>query len=278
MIVARILNFLLLFLLIGVFVFFASPENQFLVIVGALLSLPAAVLAFYARWLSLDGVPAATLAGSFTVGFGGFPMALILLIFFLTGSLFGNLEYRRAKPAGERWRQARRSGLQVWANAFWLVISLVLMEILGMDLFLIAGIASVAAATSDTWSTELGSQRMPGKTWSISGFREVAPGTDGGISLPGTSAGLMGSAVIAGAGCWLYALDMTLFLVIFLSGFLGSLLDSYLGATVQPGAMWKTVKNRGVGTYDMRFNNDIVNWAATGFAAFAATIMNGIVI
>lgn len=275
---ARILNFLLLFLLVGVFVFFASPENQFLVIVGALLSLPTAVLAFYARWLSLDGVPAATLTGSFTVGFGGFSMAFILLIFFITGSLFGSMKYRRAKPAGRRGQRARRSGLQVWANGFWLVLSLTLLEISGMNLFLVAGIASVAAATSDTWATEWGSQRMPGKTWSISDFREVAPGTNGGISLPGTAAGLLGSAVIAGAGYWLYSLDMTLFLIIFLSGFLGSLLDSYLGATVQSRTLPETIKLPGKGTSKIRFNNDTVNWAATGLAAFAASIINGIVI
>lgn len=275
---ARILNFLLLFLLVGIFVFFASPENQFLVIVGALLSLPAAVLAFYARWLSLDGVPAATLAGSFTVGFGGFSMAFILLIFFVTGSLFGSMKYRRMKPEGERWKRARRSGLQVWANGFWLVLSLALLEISGMNLFLVAGIASVAAATSDTWATEWGSQRIPGKTWSISDFREVAPGTNGGISLPGTAAGLLGSAVIAGTGCWLYSLNMTLFLVIFLAGFLGSLLDSYLGATIQPRTFSETNMLSGEKISKIRFNNDTVNWAATGIAAFAASIINGIII
>ncbi|MGH7328781.1 MAG: DUF92 domain-containing protein, partial [Polyangiaceae bacterium] len=53
-----------------------------------------------------------------------------------------------------------------------------------------------AAATADTWSTEVGSA-FGGVPRSIASFRRVAPGASGGITLAGSAAMIAGSAWIA---------------------------------------------------------------------------------
>lgn len=267
----RLTNFILLFLLVAVFVFFATPESRFLIIVGALLSLPAAVIGFFARWLTLDAVPAATLAGSCALGLGGFPMAFLLLLFFLSGSLLSRLPGLRPEVREREGPAERRDGEQVWANSFWMVIPLMLGTVFPADLFLAGGIACLAAATSDTWATELGSRRLPGATWNIRDLQRVTPGADGGISLAGTASGLLGSAVIAAAGSWIYSLNFTHFFIIFLTGFSGCLFDSYLGARFQRGALFSFAGEGAKSTMD----NNTVNWTATGAATIATLIING---
>ena len=54
---------------------------------------------------------------------------------------------------------------------------------------------SMAAATSDTWSSEIGIY-FKGKTFDIFKMRPVPPGVSGGMSRYGTLAGILGSAFI----------------------------------------------------------------------------------
>ncbi|MDZ7773926.1 MAG: DUF92 domain-containing protein [Balneolaceae bacterium] len=282
-------TYLLLFALVGVFVFFAPPENQFLVILGALLSVILAVSGFYLNWLTLDGVPAATLVGTVSFGLGGLPMAGLLLIFFLSSSLISGLPLFRGDPpapaSAEReerlrrrppGREGRRTGSQVWANGFWLVLCLLLLHVTGEHLFTASAVAALAAATSDTWSTELGTHRMPGNTWSLTSLRPVPAGSDGGISLPGTLAGVAGSALLAGAGTWFYSLNLVWFFIIFSSGFLGCLFDSLLGATSQDSLTLEFPMPFTERPWSLGIDNNTVNWLATGFASLWALILNGI--
>lgn len=285
----RLATFLLLFALVGVFVFFAPPENQFLVILGALLAGLLAVIAFYLNWLTLDGVPAAMLVGTVAFGLGELPMAGLLLIFFLSSSLISGLPLFRAGPpapaSAEReerlrrrppGREGRRTGSQVWANGFWLVVCLMLLHVTGERIFIACAVAALAAANSDTWSTELGTRRMPGRTWSIAGLRPVPPGSDGGISVAGTFAGLAGSALLAGAGAWFYSLNLVWFFIIFSSGFLGCLFDSLLGATSQDSVSYEFTLPFMERPWTLGIDNNAVNWLATGIASLSALILNGI--
>ena len=105
-------------------------------------------------------------------------------------------------------------------------------------------VAHYSCATADTWASELGilATRRPRLVTTLF-MREVPHGTNGGVSLLGTGASIVGGAFI-GIIFWVMSLtgssDLTerhtqypMILVGLLCGFIGSMIDSILGATVQ---------------------------------------------
>ncbi|MDP9364853.1 MAG: DUF92 domain-containing protein, partial [Chloroflexota bacterium] len=144
---------------------------------------------------------------------------------------------------------------------------------------------AIAAATADTWATEVGAL-SPTPPRLLLGDAPVPPGTSGGVTPIGTAAAVAGALVIAGghaigvAGGWTPgALPLT-FWGIALAGFAGGLADSLLGASVQaeyrcPVCLVPTERTRhrcGAPTVLVRghpsVTNDVVNAAATAFGAF----------
>ncbi len=97
--------------------------------------------------------------------------------------------------------------------------------------FHIALAAAFASATSDTLSSEIGNV-LGSRYYHILTFKRFNAGPDGIVSLEGSLAGIVGSLIIAIAYS-LVAQDNWGLLVVFLSGIVGNLSDSLLGATLQ---------------------------------------------
>lgn len=221
----------------------------------------AALIAFFLRWLTLDGAQSAFVTGVITLGLGGFNSAILLLAFFISSSVL----------PGE-FNRPRRTGQQVWANGFWFIIFLMAWFIWDITLLWIAAAGALSAATADTWATEIGSKSKP-KTWLITSLKPVSPGVDGGISVKGTISALAGSIFIG-----VFAMLLTGFyplatvLSISVAGFSGCLVDSYLGAAVQQRPIRWTI----ISGYSFTFtiDNDTVNWISTGVGALGAIIIN----
>jgi len=87
-----------------------------------------------------------------------------------------------------------------------------------------------AAATADTWSTEIGSA-FGGAPRSIVGFHPVAAGASGGVTLLGSAAMIAGAAWIGIV--WSLGQASLGFLIVTAGGTAGALVDSLLGATLQ---------------------------------------------
>ena len=263
----RKLNYLFGFLLVILFISVANTAQQWNVLLGLLLSSAFGFAAFLLQRLTLDGMFATIVAGTFILGFGGWITALLVLFFFVSSTIITNNEEHATKD--EELHNGRRNGIQVWSNGFWLMCCLVLAVIFGDDIFVLGGVAAIAVATADTWATELGS-RNPGSTYLITNFSSVAPGTNGGISLKGTAAALAGSLCIAAGALYVFSLHLPIFLSIFLAGFLGCLIDSYFGAIFQRN-------NRSVplpfGNAAIGITNNSVNMISTGIGALLAIII-----
>lgn len=117
-------------------------------------------------------------------------------------------------------------------------------------------IAALAEAAADTVSSEIG-QAAGGSAWLVTSWRRVSPGTDGGVSVMGTGAGVVAAAVIVGFGALHHALWPDK-MVVFVAACTGLVFDSVLGATVE---------RRGWA------GNDWVNFASTLFAAVVAGVL-----
>ncbi len=114
-----------------------------------------------------------------------------------------------------------------------------------------ACIAALAEATADTVSSEMG-QALNGRTLLITSLREVPAGTDGGISIAGTTLGAVAAGIIVLVAAATGSLSWQNSMAAFLAGIGGLLFDSYLGATVE---------RRGW------LGNDLVNFTSTALAA-----------
>jgi uncharacterized protein (TIGR00297 family) len=101
------------------------------------------------------------------------------------------------------------------------------------ELFYLMFLGSLAAATADTWGTEIGifSRRKPRH---IITFLTVPPGTSGGITAIGTSGTFAGAGIITLSGIFMiHPPLLSIFVLIVFSGILGAFVDSIIGGTIQ---------------------------------------------
>ena len=258
------------------------------ILAGFIFAAIVAYLAYRARSLAKSGAIAAVFVGTIIFGLGGWQWAVLLLTFFVTSSGLSRLFKKRKQHLDEKFSKGhKRDAGQVFGNGglatFFAALHAVYPESI---LPWIGFAASLAAVNADTWATELGVLN-PTPPRMITDLRKrVEKGTSGGVSLFGTLASLLGSAVIALPAVLLSptgALGPNYFLFITAAGILGSLFDSFLGATVQamyycPTDQKETEKHPlhtcGTETIHIRgwkwLNNDWVNFACGAFGVLAA--------
>ncbi|HKK25520.1 MAG TPA: DUF92 domain-containing protein [Gracilimonas sp.] len=250
--------------IIVLFIVFSGAETHNQILVGLTLSFVLTFTAFLINWLTIDGAVSATIFGTIAYGLGDLLGAGLVLAFFISGSV---LSKDQVSEEGFLEKKFRRDGKQVWANGFWFCLSLVVWFLTEQSEFLVAAAASIAATTSDTWATEIGFRRFKSNTRLITSWKKVDPGTDGGISFYGTLSGLVG-AVFIGSVYWLLSSEGKIaeILIISLTGFLGCLVDSYIGARYQ----YQQIDLFGfqiLGIEKFYVSNNIVNWISAGIAA-----------
>ncbi len=208
---------------------------------GAVMASAIALIAYRARALTLSGALAAIVVGSLSFAFGGLLVAAAIIIFFASGSLLGRVGSATADRARSlAAKDARRDAAQVGANGAVAVLCAIaagVAAIVGWPhaaRLSVAAVCAIAAASGDTWSTEIGAfARGPARR--ITDLRPVPAGTSGGITLLGTVAAPLGGAVVGIA--FIFApgvLPLAGWVgICALAGLAGSLFDSVLGATLQ---------------------------------------------
>ncbi|HSV73649.1 MAG TPA: DUF92 domain-containing protein [Chthonomonadales bacterium] len=202
-------------------------------------------LAVVARSLSFSGALAGWVVGFLVLGFGGVALAAPLVAFFVTSSVLSRLPGRERSGAAQE-RGSRRDAVQVLANGgvpAALAVACALHP--SSRLLAMLCLAALAAANADTWATEIGS-RAGRRPRLVSTWRPVEPGVSGAVSLAGILAALLGAAAVVAVGVALWPHgtgilfgrpDIAEALALAWAGFLGSYLDSLLGASVQ--ATWR---------------------------------------
>jgi uncharacterized protein (TIGR00297 family) len=262
-------------------------------LLGFLLAITIAFLAFKARSLNTSGAVAAAVTGTIIFGIGGFAWAILLLTFFITSSALSRAFKKRKQGLDEKFSKGHeRDAGQVLANGGIATLFAALGYFFPHQPWTWVGFAAaLAAVNADTWATELGvlNPHPPRLITNLS--KTVEKGTSGGISVYGTLASLTGSGLIALLAVLLNPTDSlsadnwSLFLFITLAGLAGSLFDSFLGGTVQamyfcPTDNKETEKHPlhtcGAPTVHIRgwkwLDNDWVNTACGAVGALAALI------
>lgn len=92
-----------------------------------------------------------------------------------------------------------------------------------------ASASTIAAAFSDTLSSEIG-RLSKIKPRLITNFKEVEPGTNGGITILGLFGALMVSAFSFGLFYFIFKIDFKIAIIIASFGMLGTIIDSFIGA------------------------------------------------
>ncbi|MBK7319133.1 DUF92 domain-containing protein [Candidatus Villigracilis affinis] len=203
-------------------------------LLGFLLAILIAFLAYKARSLNQSGAIAAAFTGTIIFGIGGWQWAVLLLTFFITSSVLSRAFKKRKQGLDEKFSKGHeRDAGQVFGNGGVATLFAALHFFFPESSLPWVGFAAaLAAVNADTWATELGVLN-PNPPRMITNLRKVVEkGTSGGISLIGTLASLTGSALIAVLASLLTD-NWFLLPLITISGLAGSLVDSLLGGTVQ---------------------------------------------
>jgi uncharacterized protein (TIGR00297 family) len=189
-------------------------------------------IAYALRALTASGAVAAFVVGAIVFGIGGWPAAAVLLAFFLSSSLLSRVGAHRKRTLLDWGKQGARDARQVLANGGVATVCIAMLPLasrgIEAQVLWLGFAASFAAATADTWSTEIGT--LARRARSILTFRPVAGGLSGGVSLPGTIAQVAGAAFIA-AVAW--KAHLTPFWPVAVAGVIGGFFDSILGASLQ---------------------------------------------
>ena len=233
----------------------------------------AAIFSYRKRFLILSGVSTAIVLGFIVFFIGGISGIAIFLFFFISASMLSRLSDGRNTVAD---KTGRRDMMQVIANGVPASLMLVLYGLSHNPAFLGAFAAAIAEAEADTAASSIGmlSARPP---VSIVTFTPVPPGLSGGVTALGIVSSLAFSSLIAVLYMGTFGCVIPELLTIAAAGFLGSLFDSFLGATVQvhyrkeDGTLTEKSLDNGKALERARgipfLDNDIVNLLSGLFSA-----------
>jgi uncharacterized protein (TIGR00297 family) len=242
------------------------------------------------RTLSESGQWAAFFSGILAAA-AGWWWALTLIVFFVASSALTRwrLPEKMAKTEGTLPRPTDRNATQVLANGGLFVLFAFGAQYTGRERLAFAALGALAAAASDTWSTEIGTL-LGGEPRLITTGKVVEPGLSGGVSAAGFGAAIAGALFIALIGA--FAIPQhhkQLAIAASIGGFGGGVVDSLIGATIQSGRFcdrchhWteRRVHACGYRTRHARgiywMSNDVVNLCGT-FAGAVIAVIAGIVI
>jgi uncharacterized protein (TIGR00297 family) len=177
--------------------------------------------------------------------------AALVSVFILTW-IATRLGYPRKRRQGTAEKPDGRTARQVLANlavaAACTAISALTSE---KAAFLLAASAALAEAAADTVSSELGQIRSETARL-ITTWEKVPAGTDGGISLAGTLAGVIAAAAVSLVCVWTGLMPFKWLGVSLTAAIAGMIADSYLGAALERQGL---------------LNNESVNFIGTVIAA-----------
>ena len=187
--------------------------------------------------LDLQGFIAATAIGCTVIFLGGIQWFILLASFLIIASITTRYRYeQKTKLHSAQENKGARGWRNVMANGGIAILSSLGYGVTKLASFEMMFLGAVSTATADTLATELGllSSNDPRLITALS--QRVRRGVSGGVTLLGESATLLGSfaiAIVASVIGFSGLPPLQLWMISLISGFLGSIFDSFIGASLQ---------------------------------------------
>ncbi|WOF17280.1 TIGR00297 family protein [Methanoplanus sp. FWC-SCC4] len=212
-----------------------------LILLAIIISFTFGYLSYKMKAADLSGLFSGALMGILIIVFSDITWFFVMLTFFVMGTAFTKYKYEKKKAEGlAESRGGARGFMNVFANGLVSLCAAVLFGIYQHPAFVALFLGSIAAATADTTASELG---MLGKTpYLITTFEKVPKGTDGGITIFGEAAATAAAFVLCLAAFAMGVIPPDMVIIGTLAGFVGTNIDSLVGATLERNG---TLKNAG---------------------------------
>ncbi len=213
-------------------------ETQYLLMV-LVFAFILGYLAYKVRIADISAMLSATLLGVIIIISSDIFWFFILLAFFLLGSLFTRYKYNyKLRHGMAEGKGGVRGYKNVFSNSLAALSLAVMYRIFSpsYDMLLISAyLGSVATACGDTLASEIG-QTYKGMPRMITTFKKAPAGTDGAVSALGEGAAILGASAIAFLAVLLIPEiqnNWGVVVAVIAGGFIGTNIDSMLGATLQ---------------------------------------------
>ena len=189
--------------------------------------------AYRANTIDLTGVFSAVLFGVILISFTDtVAWFLIILVFFILGSAFTKFKYSEKEFLGvAQGKGGKRGYKNAFANVGVGVAAAILFGITGDMVYAAVFLGSVSTATADTLASEIGV--TGGNPVMITTLKRCPPGTNGGVTLVGEAACVLGALIIAVLGFMLGVAPWYVCLISAAAGVVGTNLDSLYGALLE---------------------------------------------
>jgi uncharacterized protein (TIGR00297 family) len=188
--------------------------------------------AFRMKTADVTGIFSAALIGIILIVFADVSWFLIVLLFFILGSVATRYRYDyKIKMGVEQSHGGARGYLNVFANGSVSAAAAVLWGITAQPVFLALFVGSVATAAGDTMASEIGV--TGGQPYMITNLKRVPAGTNGGVTLLGETIALGGSVIISIVAFLLGVIDLPLVVICSIAGIVGTNIDSLVGALLE---------------------------------------------
>jgi len=197
--------------------------------------------------------------GVIVYGCAGLAGWTLLFATFLAATLSSRLGLRKKALLGiAEERGGHRGGGNAFANTGLAAVAALAAVLTPYhDAAMLACVAVLATGGSDTVASEIG-KAWGGKTYVITTFSLVRPGTPGAMSLEGTVAGVVAALGLAMLASWLHLIPASLVWAVVGGAIAGSLVESALAATLEAS-----------GTV----NNDVLNFLNTATGAIVTIVL-----
>jgi uncharacterized protein (TIGR00297 family) len=243
----------------------SDPELGRRIAIGAAVNALLALVGWLAGGVSRSGVLAGVVLGTAIWAFVDWRGYLLLLGFFVLGTLATKIGFARKAAAGiaqgNQGRRGARNALAKTLVAGACGVFAATTPAPWAALFALGFAAAFATAACDTVSSEIG-KAFGRHTFLVTTMRPVPRGTEGAISAEGTLAGVAAAGAMAGVGVASGFLGPAAWWIVPIAAVVANLLESLLGATVE---------RRGL------LDNEAVNFLNTLFGAVLAAALGAIV-